>query len=736
MFIRSNSLAAPLLGVVVLVVFVAAQVAAAPCTAPDNGSGTVTLPAPCPYVTPDYGPMLIIEGLPPGATLVMEATLTGFSCEHGGGMCSLPLAQGQCETAGGTLGGHGHCFEASLQLAVSGTGSLAGFNRNLSVPVEVEVHTGPRNPGDPVQIIPAEIYRMQGILYGDPDFCAFEIHAGVDFGLPSPGQFTLTELPSGDFAVESFFDITYLVDFAGCPGSVLDDYSGSTTATTRIIQGEVAPETWMPGDDHKMHFPQLPDTVGWDVNATFPAILADDWLCSESGWVKDIHFWGSWLHGHDELIRSFRISIYEDVPAGVDSPYSHPGELLWEHVISNFMVTEINPGQWEGWYDPGPGIFLAEDHAQFFQYDVYLDSLLWFLQEEGTIYWLSITANVVSAVEALWGWKSSVHHWQDNAVWSMIGEPCIGPDNGSGTVTLPADCPYHTLEEPMEIVDGLPPGTTIEMDAVLTNFTCVHDGGLCTLPLAQTQCEMAGGTLGGHGHCFEASLQLAVAGTGSLAGFNRNLSVPVEVEIHTAPRNPGDPVQTFIATIYRLSGVLYGDPDFCEFVVLAGTDYGLPSPGQFTLTELPSGDFAVESFFDVTYQISFAGCPASIIEGYAGTTTGTVRWQQGEPLIDVWRELYEPPQFGRPLDLSFVITGSCCVGITGNVDGDNAETIDIGDLTALISYLYIPPNPEPPCMEEADIDGAPGNLVDIGDLTALISYLYIPPNPPPADCPQ
>jgi hypothetical protein len=77
----------------------------------------------------------------------------------------------------------------------------------------------------------------------------------------------------------------------------------------------------------------------------------------------------------------------------------------------------------------------------------------------------------------------------------------------------------------------------------------------------------------------------------------------------------------------------------------------------------------------------------------------------------------------------------CCVALTGNVDNDPDGLVDIGDLTALISYLYIPPNPEPLCPDEANIDGDPDGLIDIGDLTALISYLYIPPNPEPAACP-
>ncbi|KKL14622.1 hypothetical protein LCGC14_2513840, partial [marine sediment metagenome] len=55
---------------------------------------------------------------------------------------------------------------------------------------------------------------------------------------------------------------------------------------------------WPDTDDHKMHWPQLPDPFGWDVFAGTTAdgtqkVLADDWLCTQSGPVDDIHFWGS-----------------------------------------------------------------------------------------------------------------------------------------------------------------------------------------------------------------------------------------------------------------------------------------------------------------------------------------------------------------------------------------------------------------------------------------------------------
>ena len=71
----------------------------------------------------------------------------------------------------------------------------------------------------------------------------------------------------------------------------------------------------------------------------------------------------------------------------------------------------------------------------------------------------------------------------------------------------------------------------------------------------------------------------------------------------------------------------------------------------------------------------------------------------------------------------------CCVGLTGNVDGDLSDIVDIGDLTALIDYLFITFT-VPVCMEEANCDGSANGVVDIGDLTALIDYLFITFTPP------
>ena len=482
------------------------------CTVPDNGTGTATLPPiGCTYQS-HFEPWEIIDGLPPGTTIELDVSLQDFiCCQSGCPNCSLPLPLGECEMAGGILGGHGECFESTLDLQVRGTGELAGFNRHLAVPVFCEVHTGPRNPGDPVQTFPAVMYRLQGELFGDPDFCTLRIAAGTDLGLPSPGQTTLTELPSGDFAVDSFFDITYQIEFEGCPASQLQDYSGTTTATKRISICE-------------------PEQVCEP--------MPDGSACKQTGCTQ---------------------------------------------IDDQCLPRCVN-------FDPRTGQVTITNCDCRGEKECHVD-----ISQVGT------------------------------------GSYCTLPDNGTGTPDLPPiGCEYTSPDEKFMIIDGLPPGTTIEMEGTHMDFICCGDTcQLCTALMRPGQCEVLGGSLGGHIECFDSTLDLEVRGTGELTGFNRHLAIPVFCEVHTGHRNPGDPVQTFSTDMYRLRGELFGDPDFCTLRITGGTDFGLPGPGQTTLTQLPSGDFAVDSFFDITYQIEFEGCPASQLQDYSGTTTATIRMQTG-----------------------------------------------------------------------------------------------------------
>ncbi|NOS99274.1 MAG: hypothetical protein HOP29_01450 [Phycisphaerales bacterium] len=201
------------------------------------------------------------------------------------------------------------------------------------------------------------------------------------------------------------------------------------------------------------------------------------------------------------------------------------------------------------------------------------------------------------------------------------GAPCVVPDNGGGTITLPpAGCGgYVSPQDLHEMIAGLPAGATIEVDANHDKFF--------------NQTEMPGGSLGGAIETFDSFLFMQMQGTGPLGGFNRNIAMQVQCQTHTGPRTPGSEVQSFPTEMFMLQGQLPpGDPDFDLLRIRAGTGFGMPSPGHTTLVRQgpPGSGFAVDSFFDIFYEIEFQGAPGSLLAGMMGSTTGTIRMGIGQ----------------------------------------------------------------------------------------------------------
>jgi hypothetical protein len=218
---------------------------------------------------------------------------------------------------------------------------------------------------------------------------------------------------------------------------------------------------------------------------------------------------------------------------------------------------------------------------------------------------------------------------------TALADPCVVNDP-SGTVTLPpVGCEYLTGDEVHEITAGLPEGTTIVLAPIHKDFICSERAKTanCDIPMIPgVSCEEPGGDLGGNSDCFESILEFQITGTGVLSSFSRTISVTSPSVVDTGPRTIGDPVQSFDTEMVALQAELFGDPDFCVLSIRAGSDFNLPaSSGHTILTDIGGNNWAVDSFFDITYEITYQGCPGSVLEGFSGTNQGTIRMQAGDP---------------------------------------------------------------------------------------------------------
>ncbi len=257
---------------------------------------------------------------------------------------------------------------------------------------------------------------------GEQIFAALPINAGVNhlcFNVPLP-------------AVGTPHDVNTIARFRFTTAQIVNlSYDGWAQ------DGEV--------EDYKVHIEgpeEFPHEVKWlqkpDLSPTGIDIriadggggnhrIADDFECKEPGLITDVHFWASWKDDIIGEIKWFTISIYSDIPASQShTEYSMPGELLWQRRFSKFDETLqycLGPHEYEWWWDPfwdydEPN---SQGDQKVWRYDIQIDPRLAFRQEGSPdaprVYWIEIMARVPYVSREEIGWKTSIDHWNDNAVW-------------------------------------------------------------------------------------------------------------------------------------------------------------------------------------------------------------------------------------------------------------------------------------------------------------------------------
>jgi len=179
---------------------------------------------------------------------------------------------------------------------------------------------------------------------------------------------------------------------------------------------------------------------GYVTGSPVEALSADDFLCTSSRPVMDIHFSG-WCDTGNYWIESFRITFWSDVPATANDE-SHPGDLLYDQMIG--MADPADPLKL-GWLDKGDGTFVIN-----------LPEEQWFWQQgspdDPLVYWIGIQGvTVEDEFDDLFFWGFVDRYlptWGDDAAftsddfgylgwwnWGWPGpleDPDVGPDPFDG----------------------------------------------------------------------------------------------------------------------------------------------------------------------------------------------------------------------------------------------------------------------------------------------------------------
>ena len=237
-----------------------------------------------------------------------------------------------------------------------------------------------------------------------------------------------------------------------------------------LFVGTMAFGDWAEGDPYKMHYPQMPDPDGWDVSF-MEGPLGDDWECTETGPVNDIHMWVSFREDVVPSPEGFvggNVEIWSNAPADAVVPYSRPKEWLWGMEIDTMMMPNVTMRKWyeegpqrwlEPWYTgPQPGV----DHYQIYQINIDPINdpdvgIVPFVQDEGEIYWLVahlFADDPMSPGPLDMGWKTSIGpQFMDDGVFSSYfggpseWEPLIDPESG-----LSLDLAFVITPEPVTMM--------------------------------------------------------------------------------------------------------------------------------------------------------------------------------------------------------------------------------------------------------------------------------------------
>ncbi|MCH9021810.1 MAG: hypothetical protein IID32_03495, partial [Planctomycetes bacterium] len=305
--------------------------------------------------------------------------------------------------------------------------------------------------------------------------------------------------------------------------------------------------------------------------------VADDFLCTTTGPITGIQFWGSWKADKKTFLTGIVMKIYKDIPA-TSTSHSRPGTLLWQKAFfspTDFTETlyfQHTGSNFEWWWDPYMAASLIPDgDQQVWAINVPIDPADAFIQEGTTadpiVYWLGIWVRPNLTTEEF-GWKTSESHWNDDATFDL-------PGAGWQELIYPVPHPYNPESIDMAfciVTDSI---------VVATEACCVTqaDGTVFCVDVTPAQCHAANGISAGPGtvclgdgdgngvddaceDCNDNGILDSIDIASGVSSDCNNNGIPDECE--TDCNGNGIPDDCDIASGFSLDVNNNGIPDECE----------------------------------------------------------------------------------------------------------------------------------------------------------------------------
>jgi hypothetical protein len=161
-------------------------------------------------------------------------------------------------------------------------------------------------------------------------------------------------------------------------------------------------------------------------------LVADDWPCEQITPITAAVWWGSYVGYRYKACDCplmaaplkpdyFLLSIWTDVRAAANAPFSRPGEKIWEYKAENYDEVFVGYDKQPETVEPGqtPG------YEPVFRYSMRLPRDKWFCQKDlNSIYWFSVVAVYQGDKQPLhpWGWTNHPRvDWQ-------VNDPTVPPN--------------------------------------------------------------------------------------------------------------------------------------------------------------------------------------------------------------------------------------------------------------------------------------------------------------------